>query len=71
MNEPDLDFDLVGVTQVLEIPGLKSILQNTIMKILSSILLFPNFYYFKLIEDQAIAAEVATFEPDVILILTY
>ncbi|RZB40137.1 extended synaptotagmin-2, partial [Asbolus verrucosus] len=50
MNEPRIDFDLIKFTQILDLPVIRNKIENTIMKIINSMFLFPNVYSIKLNE---------------------
>lgn len=42
LSDPDIDFNLVGVADVLDLPGLSDILRRTITEQISSIMVLPN-----------------------------
>lgn len=42
LNNPDIDFNLVGVADVLDMPGLSDILRRTISEQIGSYMVLPN-----------------------------
>lgn len=66
LNEPEIDFDLVGVTQILGIPGLRNILHSSVLEAINAMLLFPNIFPIKL-SDQVDTFEITVFEPEGVL----
>lgn len=66
MKEPEIDFNLIGITALFTTPGLKNILLYGIIRVLKGMLLFPNFMVVNLVDEAKIITETNTLEPDVI-----
>lgn len=51
LSTPNFDFDMLGVAEVLDIPGVSDLLRNTVTNVLDSIIVTPNKMEFILSED--------------------
>ena len=64
MNPPHVDFDLIKVTQILDIPGIRNRIKNTTMKIINSMFLYPNAYSINLSKGVNVS-KLAVFRTEV------
>ncbi|XP_045469924.1 extended synaptotagmin-3 [Harmonia axyridis] len=51
LNNPEIDFNLVGVADLLDMPGLGDLFRKIITEIIASMLVLPNKYTMKLSEE--------------------
>ncbi|KAJ8961095.1 hypothetical protein NQ318_008771 [Aromia moschata] len=66
LNNPDIDFDLVGIADVLDMPGLSDILRRIVVETVSSMMVLPNKFPIKL-SDEIEAVELKAPEPEGVL----
>ncbi|XP_018325864.1 extended synaptotagmin-2 isoform X2 [Agrilus planipennis] len=66
LNNPTIDFDLVGVADVLDFPGLGDLLRRIVTEQIASMMVLPNKFPVKL-SDEIEAAELIRPEPEGIL----
>lgn len=66
LNNPDIDFDLVGIADVLDMPGLSDILRRIVVETVASMMVLPNKFPIKLSEEVE-AVELKAPEPEGIL----
>ncbi|XP_066139999.1 extended synaptotagmin-2 isoform X1 [Euwallacea fornicatus] len=66
LNNPDIDFDLVGVADVLDIPGLSDILRRIVLETVANLMVLPNKFPIKLSEEVE-AIDLKTPEPEGVL----
>ncbi|CAH0557885.1 unnamed protein product [Brassicogethes aeneus] len=66
LNNPDIDFDLVGVADVLDMPGLSDILRRIVVETVASMMVLPNKFPIKL-SDEVDAVELKAPEPEGVL----
>lgn len=51
LNNPELDFNLVGIADVFDMPGLSDILRSIVIDCIGSMMVLPNRYPLQLVED--------------------
>ncbi|CAG9863137.1 unnamed protein product [Phyllotreta striolata] len=66
LNNPDIDFDLVGIADVLDMPGLSDILRRIVVETVASMMVLPNKFPIKLSEEVE-AVELKAPEPEGVL----
>ncbi|XP_068081288.1 extended synaptotagmin-2 isoform X2 [Anabrus simplex] len=66
LNNPTIDFNLVGVADLLDMPGLSDILRRTIVEIIAGIMVLPNKLPIQL-SDMVAAKTLKTPEPEGVL----
>ncbi|XP_074032959.1 extended synaptotagmin-like protein 2 [Leptinotarsa decemlineata] len=66
LNNPDIDFDLVGIADVLDMPGLSDILRRIVVETVASMMVLPNKFPIKLSEEVE-AIELKATEPEGVL----
>ncbi|KAJ8965164.1 hypothetical protein NQ314_004307 [Rhamnusium bicolor] len=66
LNNPDIDFDLVGIADVLDMPGLSDILRRIVIETVASMMVLPNKFPIKL-SDEVEAVELKAPEPEGVL----
>ncbi|KAI4465022.1 extended synaptotagmin-like protein 2 isoform c [Holotrichia oblita] len=66
LNNPSLDFNLVGIADILDMPGLSDILRRIIIEQMASVMVLPNKFPIKL-SDIVEAAELKAPEPEGVL----
>ncbi|XP_056640030.1 extended synaptotagmin-2 isoform X1 [Diorhabda sublineata] len=66
LNNPDIDFDLVGIADVLDMPGLSDILRRIVVETVASKMVLPNKFPIKLSEEVE-AVELKAPEPEGVL----
>lgn len=55
LNNPDIDFDLTGLANLLEMPGLRDILHCAVKEQIAEIMVLPNRIFAQLAKDISIA----------------
>lgn len=63
---PEIDFDLVGMANILDTPGLKSLILKTVKDIIRSIIVLPNKYIIQL-SANVDASDIKIPEPQGVL----
>ncbi|XP_060517308.1 extended synaptotagmin-2 isoform X1 [Cylas formicarius] len=66
LNNPDIDFDLVGIADVLDMPGLSDILRRIVVETVANMMVLPNKFPIKLSEEVE-AVELKAPEPEGVL----
>lgn len=66
LNNPDIDFDLLGIADVLDMPGLSDILRRIVVETVASLMVLPNKFPIKL-SDEVDAVELKAPEPEGVL----
>ncbi|XP_044750795.1 extended synaptotagmin-2 [Coccinella septempunctata] len=66
LNNPEIDFNLVGVADLLDMPGLGDLFRKVITEIIASMLVLPNKYSMKLSEEVE-TIDVKAPEPEGVL----
>ncbi|CAG9823459.1 unnamed protein product [Phaedon cochleariae] len=66
LNNPDIDFDLVGIADLLDLPGLSDILRRIVIETVASMMVLPNKFPIKL-SDEIEAVELKAPEPEGVL----
>ncbi|KAK9693219.1 C2 domain [Popillia japonica] len=66
LNNPSLDFNLVGIADILDMPGLSDVLRRIIIEQIASMMVLPNKLPIKL-SDIVEAAELKVPEPEGVL----
>ncbi|KAK9888894.1 hypothetical protein WA026_001115 [Henosepilachna vigintioctopunctata] len=66
LNNPEIDFDLIGVADLLDMPGLGDLLRKIIVEIIASKMVLPNKLPIKLSEEVD-AVELKAPEPEGVL----
>lgn len=66
MNEPRINFDLIKMTHILDVPVIRHKIQSTTMKVINSIFLFPNVFSIKL-NKRVQMSKLSVFKVDGIL----
>lgn len=64
LNNPSIDFNLVGVVDLLDMPGLSDILRRIIIEQVANIMVLPNKLPI-ILNDQVPAAQLKMPEPEV------
>lgn len=55
LNNPDVDFNLIGLADVFDMPGLSDILRSIVTEQIAHMMVLPNRYPIQLVEDINIA----------------
>uniref|UniRef100_A0A0P4VZS7 Uncharacterized protein n=2 Tax=Scylla olivacea TaxID=85551 RepID=A0A0P4VZS7_SCYOL len=55
LNNPDVDFNLIGLADVFDMPGLSDILRSIVIEQIAHMMVLPNRYPIQLVEDINIA----------------
>jgi Ca2+-dependent lipid-binding protein len=66
LNNPDIDFDLVGIADLLDMPGLSDILRRIVVETVASMMVLPNKFPIQLSDDIE-AIELKAPEPEGVL----
>ncbi|ENN81663.1 hypothetical protein YQE_01938, partial [Dendroctonus ponderosae] len=66
LNNPDIDFNLLGVADVLDMPGLSDILRRIVIETVSNLMVLPNKFPIKLSEEVE-AIDLKNPEPEGVL----
>ncbi|XP_044268241.1 extended synaptotagmin-2 isoform X2 [Tribolium madens] len=66
LNNPDIDFDLIGIADLLDMPGLSDILRRIVVETVASMMVLPNKFPIKL-SDDVDAMELKAPEPEGVL----
>ncbi|RZB39110.1 C2 domain containing protein [Asbolus verrucosus] len=66
LNNPDIDFDLIGIADLLDMPGLSDILRRIVVETVASMMVLPNKFPIQL-SDEIEAAELKAPEPEGVL----
>ncbi|KAL1497143.1 hypothetical protein ABEB36_008149 [Hypothenemus hampei] len=66
LNNPDIDFDLVGIADVLDMPGLSDILRRIVVETVANKMVLPNKFPIKLSEEVE-AIDIKNPEPEGVL----
>ncbi|KAJ8920620.1 hypothetical protein NQ315_004759 [Exocentrus adspersus] len=66
LNNPEIDFDLLGIADVLDMPGLSDILRRIVVETVASMMVLPNKFPIKL-SDEVEAVELKAPEPEGVL----
>lgn len=66
LNNPDIDFDLVGIADVLDMPGLSDILRRIVVETVANMMVLPNKFPIQLSEEVE-AIDLKTPEPEGVL----
>ncbi|CAG9766099.1 unnamed protein product [Ceutorhynchus assimilis] len=66
LNNPDIDFNLVGIADVLDMPGLSDILRRIVVETVANMMVLPNKFPIQLSEEVE-AIELKTPEPEGVL----
>ncbi|KAL3281901.1 hypothetical protein HHI36_005106 [Cryptolaemus montrouzieri] len=66
LNNPEIDFNLVGVADLLDMPGLGDLLRKIITEIIASMMVLPNKFPIKLSEEVE-AMDLKAPEPEGVL----
>ncbi|XP_050309807.1 extended synaptotagmin-2 [Anthonomus grandis grandis] len=66
LNNPDIDFNLVGVADVLDMPGLSDILRRIVIETVANMMVLPNKFPIQLSEEVE-AIELNCPEPEGVL----
>ncbi|KAK4310042.1 hypothetical protein Pmani_018372 [Petrolisthes manimaculis] len=51
LNNPDVDFNLIGLADVFDMPGLSDILRSIVVEQIAHMMVLPNRYPIQLVED--------------------
>ncbi|XP_042220255.1 extended synaptotagmin-2-like isoform X8 [Homarus americanus] len=51
LNNPDVDFNLIGLADVFDMPGLSDILRSIVIEQIAHMMVLPNRYPIQLVED--------------------
>lgn len=51
LNNPDVDFNLIGVADVFDMPGISDILRSIVVEQIAALMVLPNRYPLQLIQD--------------------
>lgn len=66
LNNPDIDFDLVGAADILDMPGLSDILRRIVVETVAKMMVLPNKFPIKL-SELIDAVELKAPEPEGVL----
>jgi Ca2+-dependent lipid-binding protein len=66
LNNPDIDFDLIGIADLLDMPGLSDILRRIVVETVASMMVLPNKFPIQLSDDIE-AIELKAPEPEGVL----
>ncbi|KAK8754401.1 hypothetical protein OTU49_016067 [Cherax quadricarinatus] len=55
LNNPDVDFNLIGLADVFDMPGLSDILRSIVIEQIAHMMVLPNRYPIQLVQDIDIA----------------
>ncbi|KAF7284996.1 hypothetical protein GWI33_012316 [Rhynchophorus ferrugineus] len=66
LNNPDIDFDLIGIADVLDMPGLSDILRRIVVETVANMMVLPNKFPIQLSEEVE-AIELKAPEPEGVL----
>ncbi|CAH0557884.1 unnamed protein product [Brassicogethes aeneus] len=58
MENPEIDFDLCGIAQVLDMPGMNDIIRKVILDTIGGMMVLPNKYFLKLSDEVSECAIV-------------
>lgn len=65
LDEPHIDFNLSGASEILKIPYLGDVLRRVIAKKIAKIMVWPNKYPVKLTKKASAIAKLRMPEPEV------
>ncbi|KAB7501178.1 Extended synaptotagmin-2 [Armadillidium nasatum] len=51
LNNPDVDFNLIGIADVFDMPGLSDILRSIVVEQIANMMVLPNRYPIQLVQD--------------------
>lgn len=66
LNNPDIDFDLIGIADVLDMPGLSDILRRIVVETVANMMVLPNKFPIQLSQEVE-AIELKAPEPEGVL----